>query len=72
MENDIKFIQNTIWSMYKEYQSTHDMKMYNQQAEKLCRKYEGQPILGSFCANLIISWAPVINKMAEEYRKESA
>lgn len=68
MENGIKDIQNTVWKMYKEYQATHDMVNYNAQKDELCRKYHGQPILGCFCRNLVISWAPVINQLAEDYR----
>lgn len=70
MEDDIKFIQNTLWAMYKEYQSTHDMKLYNRHAERLCEKYKCQPIIVNFCINLIISWAPIINALAEQYRED--
>lgn len=68
MLDEVKNIQNTLWAMYKEYLLTHDMVNYNAQAEELCNKYHGQPILGSFCTNLVISWAPVINQLAEDYR----
>lgn len=68
MGNDIKYIYNTLAVMYKEYLSTHDMANYNRQATELRKKYLGKPILDNFCMNLIISWAPVINQLAEEYR----
>ena len=68
MLDGVKNIQNTLWAMYKEFQSTHNMVNYNAQAKELCEKYHGKPILGSFCANQIITWAPVINQLAEDYR----
>lgn len=71
MDNDIKYIQNTIWAMYKAFSETHNMLEYNNQALELCRKYKNNEKMLSFCQNLIITWAPVINDMMEEY-KESA
>lgn len=71
MEDDIKYIQNTVWSMYKVFSSNYNMVEYNNQALELCRKYKDNAKMLSFCQNLIITWAPVINDMMEEY-KESA
>lgn len=71
MENDIKYIQNTVWAMYKAFSNNHDMVEYNNQALELCRKYRNNANMLSFCQNLIITWAPIINGMMAEY-KESA
>lgn len=71
MENDIKYIQNTIWAMYKVFSENHNMVEYNNQALELCRKYRNNANMLSFCQNLIITWSPIINGMMEEY-KESA
>ena len=71
MEDDIKYIQNTVWSMYKVFSSNYNMVEYNNQALELCRKYKDNAKMLSFCQNLIITWAPVINGMMEEH-KESA
>lgn len=68
---DIKYIQNTIWTMYKDYLSNHDMAAYNRKVEELSKEYcnKGDKQLLSFCQNLLISWAPVINAFAEEFKK---
>lgn len=71
MEDDIKYIQNTVWSMYKVFSSNYNMVEYNNQAFELCRKYKDNAKMLSFCQNLIITWAPIINRMMEEH-KESA
>lgn len=71
MEDDIKYIQNTVWSMYKGFSSNYNMVEYNNQALELCRKYKKNEKMLSFCQNLIITWAPIINGMMEE-RKGNA
>lgn len=71
MEDDIKYIQNTVWSMYKVFSSNYNMVEYNNQALELCRKYKDNAKMLSFCQNLIITWSPIINGMMEEH-KESA
>ena len=68
MESDIKYIYNTLAAMYMQFQTTHNMINYNNQATELRKKYHKKPILDNFCTNLIISWAPVINQLAEDYR----
>lgn len=68
---DIKHIQNTIWSMYKSYLSDHDMKKWNDGMSKLTKEYankDDQQLL-SFCQNLLITWCPIISGFAEEFRK---
>ena len=69
MEDDIKYIQNTVWAMYKAFSDNHDMVEYNNQALELCRKYRNNANMLSFCQNQIITWAPVINRMMEEYKE---
>lgn len=71
MEDDIKYIQNTVWSMYKVFSSNYNMVEYNNQALELCRKYKKNEKMLYFCQNLIITWSPIINGMMEEH-KESA
>lgn len=71
MEDDIKYIQNTVWSMYKVFSTNYNMVEYNNQALELCRKYKDNAKMLSFCQNLIITWSPIINGMMEEH-KESA
>ena len=70
MDNDIKCIQNTLWIIYKEFQEKHDIKRYTEQAAALCKLYEKNPFMLNFCRNLVVSWTPVINALAEKYRKD--
>lgn len=69
--NCIKHIQNTVWAMYKAFLSDHDMAAYNRKAGELSKEYydKGDTQLLSFCQNILISWCPVINGFAEEFRK---
>ena len=72
MENDIKYIQNTLWGIYKEFLIDHSVREYTRKASELVHKYDGNKEMLLFCQNLIICWTPVINRMAEVYRKEGA
>ncbi len=67
----IKYIQNTVWKMYKDFLADHDMREYNRKMGELAKEYQnkGDGQLLSFCQNILISWAPVINALAEEFRK---
>lgn len=68
---EIAHIQNTIWAMYKDFLSDHDMAAYNRKMGELTKEYydKGDKQLLSFCQNILISWCPVINGFAEEFRK---
>ena len=67
----IKHIQNTLWAMYKEFLENHSVSDYNTKAKQLVDYYFDNKEMLTFCQNLIITWAPVINALAEEYRGES-
>lgn len=69
---DIKHIQNTVWAMYKDFLSDHDMAAYNRRMGGLAKEYadKGDQRLLSFCQNILISWAPIINEFAEEFRND--
>lgn len=72
MENEIKYIQNTLWAMWKEFQTTFSVKVYTDQAMKLVHRYDSQRELQCFVQNLVICWTPIINLMAEQHRNEVA
>lgn len=63
MKNDIKYIQNYIWDMYKDFDKDLNIIKFQNRAEELCKKYKNNQLLLNFCQNLIISWTPVINQM---------
>lgn len=69
---DIKYIQNAIWALYKNYLSDHDLAVYNRKIAELVSEVsnKGDKLLLSFCQNLLISWTPIINSFAEEFRTE--
>lgn len=72
MENEIKYIQNTLWSIYKEFLQHHSVREYSRKASELVHKFDGNKEMLLFCQNLIISWTPIINKLAEQYREGMA
>ena len=67
---EITHIQNTIWAMYKDFLSDHDMTAYNRKMGELTKEYydKKDKQMLSFCQNILISWCPVINGFAEEFR----
>ena len=42
------------------------MSQYNADVDGIVEKYRNDRIMLNFCKNLVISWAPVINKMKED------
>lgn len=67
---EITHIQNTIWSIYKGYLADHDMKKWNVGVEKLVKEYidKGDQNLLNFARCTVITWCPVIEWFAEEFR----
>ena len=68
MGDEIKYIQNTLWAMYKESEKSGNAKAYTDRAAELCKRYKDRPELLCFCQNLLISWTPIINMLAENCR----
>ncbi len=64
MHEKICDIQNSVWKAYTEYRKTGDMMAYNAATRVVVAKYKGDPLLCSYATNIIISWMPIINKMA--------
>lgn len=67
---EIKHIQNTIWAMYNSYLTDHGMKKWNEDMRKLAQEYYNKcdEQLLTFCQHLLITWCPIINGFAEEFR----
>lgn len=70
MEEEIKDIQNSLWKIYKNFLDDHDVQNYTRKAAAIARKYEGNRQMHSFCQNLVITWAPVINELKRKYAGE--
>lgn len=67
---EITHIQNTIWAAYKDFLVDQNVKAYTQKMSLLTKKYQekGDLLLKSFAENEAITWCPVINEFAEEFR----
>lgn len=67
---EISHIQNTIWAMYKDFLSNHDMKKWNDGMGSLTKEYvdKGDQQLYTFVQWSLISWCPIINGCLEEFR----
>lgn len=63
MEERIKKIYNGCWHNYKLYLSDHDMKAYNERSGELFEQFGEQTDI----QNLLLWFAPVVNKIHEQY-----
>ena len=68
---DIKNIQNTLWRIYKDFLEDHKVKDYTDKAAALVHQYSGNKDMMLFAQTLILSWTPVINGLAADFRAES-
>ncbi len=67
----IKNIQNTLWSLYKRFLVDKNIKGYTDKAAALVHEYNGRKDMMLFAQTLILSWVPVINSLAADFRGES-
>ena len=65
MHEKIKDIQNRFWKAYTDFKQTKDMGKYNRDIQEICKIYKWDEPLLSFCQNLAITWAPIIDGMKE-------
>lgn len=63
-DNKIKAIYNDCWKSFRQYTGDHDMAAYNGRSIGLMEQHKS-----SFCQNILLSFAPVVNTMHEEYMK---
>lgn len=70
MHEKIQDVMNTAWKNYKDYRRSGDMRQYTKQMSALVEKYKGDSLLLQFAENMAITYAPIINAMAEEKRNE--
>jgi len=64
----VNHIQNTLWRIYKEFLADHKVKAYTDKAAALVHEYDGKKDMMLFAQTLILSWTPIINGLAEEFR----
>lgn len=65
---DIKNIQNTLWRIYKEFLEDKSVKGYTDKSAALVHEYDGKKDMMLFAQTLILSWVPVINGLAADFR----
>lgn len=65
MEKRIQAIYNDCWKNYKQYLADHDMTAYNERSDELLKKYGKKYDI----VNLLFWFAPLINKLHEEYMR---
>ena len=61
----IKIIQNGVWSAYSKFRETKDMKQYNQAMAGLRTKVDemNDKTMLLFFSNICISYAGIVNEM---------
>lgn len=64
---DVKYIQNTLWARWKEFQVDFDMRKYNRNAIELVHKYDGNREMLLFCQNQIMTWTPLLNDLKAKH-----
>ena len=70
MHEKIKDIQNSVWKAYKDFRASGNMSQYNADMKAIIQRYADDKPMMNFAQNIIISWAPIINYLAEEKRNE--
>lgn len=63
LKDGIKDIQNAFWKIYKKFTEDKNMLEYNKSVYVLLEKYRNDEFLFHFCQNLIITWAPIVNRL---------
>lgn len=67
----VKHIQNALWGIYKEFLKDKKMKEHTGKSAALVHQYSGKKDMMLFAQTLILSWTPVINGLAADFRAES-
>lgn len=65
-------IQNSAWSIYRGFMTDHAVPEYTRRAAELTRRHSGDKDMKLFAQTLILSWVPVINSLAEDFRNGGA
>lgn len=66
MEGRIKEIYNACWHNYKLFLADHDMAAYNRRSEELMKQFGNR----SDICNLLLWFAPIVNRIGDRWRKE--
>lgn len=63
---EVKQIQESLWSIYKDFLGDKDLDRYKDRANALKDNYEGDG--RSFLCSMVCAWIPVAGGLAEDFR----
>ena len=61
-------IQNSVWAIYKGFMKDHLVRECTRKYAELVQKYRHDKEMELFAQTLILSWVPIINALAEDFR----
>lgn len=61
-------IQNSAWAIYKAFMRDHLVRECTRKYSELVHKYRHDKEMELFAQTLILSWVPVINELAADFR----
>lgn len=64
-------IQNSVWAIYKGFMRDHLVRECTRKYAELVQKYRHDKKMELFAQTLILSWVPIINALAEDFRNGS-
>lgn len=68
IHRSVSDIQNSAWSIYKAFMKSRDMRECTEKYAGLARRYGDDKDMKLFAQTLILSWVPVINSLADDFR----
>ena len=68
IHRSVSDIQNSAWAIYKAFMKGRDMRECTEKYAGLARRYDYDKDMKLFAQTLILSWVPVINSLADDFR----
>lgn len=63
MEANIKFIQNAIWNIYKQFLEDLSVPDFTKKCADMVNKFPMGSLERNFCTNLVLTYTPVVNQI---------
>lgn len=63
MEENIKFIQNSIWNIYKQFLDDKKVDDFTKKCSAMVDKFIAGSLEHSFCQNLVLTYTPIVNQI---------
>lgn len=61
-------IQNSVWAIYKRFMRDHLVRECTRKYAELVQRYSHDKEMELFAQTLILSWVPIINALAKDFR----